>query len=105
MAIYCQYEGINCLSCTEGLKKARGCYSEVNCSLAGIETNRCPRKFVTMKEIFRIQAYSQYKRGFLPNPGTWQDQPQKFFDFCTIIENVLSDIEENERKRLKNGRR
>lgn len=102
MAIYCIEEGINCLECTNQLKKARGCSEEINGQFAGFEINRCPRRFVSMTEMFRLQAFGMFQKGFLPNDGTWLSQPNKFFDFCNEIERILKEIED---KRTKtNGR-
>lgn len=61
----------------------------------------CPRKYVGMREVLRLQAYVMYKKGFLPNLGTWLDQPQKFFDAMDIIEKVVTEIQEAESKRKK----
>lgn len=101
MAVYCQYYEINCLKCNDQLKKVRGCESEISGNFAGHDLERCPRRYVTIREVARLEAYAMYLKGFLPNSGTWLEQPNKFFEIMNFLQNIVDDIKEIESKKVK----
>lgn len=52
----------------------------------GIEVTKCPLKEVQPGIWNYVEAYNQYKNGFLPNPGGWLDQPAKMLEAINLIE-------------------
>ncbi len=52
-------------------------------------TLRCPRRpYLDDQDWFNriLEAYDWMEKGFLPNPGTWRDQDNRFISFCNVIE-------------------
>ena len=45
-----------------------------------------------------LRMHNWIEKGFLPNPGSVLDQPQKFLDAMEAIESELSKIDTEERK-------
>lgn len=82
----------------------RGCKKDVEIYFAGYELSRCPRSYVGLNELNMLEAYAFYKKGFLPNSGSWTEQPNKFIEAIKIIDKTVGDIEKAEELRAKNGR-
>ena len=79
------------------VKAIRGCEKDVpSRSIQGYEITRCPLTFCGLAETQRIQAFKEYSRGFLPNRGTWLDQPMKFTQVMNLIEKELRQSEDDE---------
>ncbi len=67
--------------------------------IEGIEVKRCPLKEIKGKSMAYLEAYHQYKNGFLPYSGGWLAQPLKFLEAIKVIENSIEKIlKEKEKK-------
>lgn len=92
---------MNCRSCLKGKKTV--CEFEVPgqevWELNGERYTGCPFRIVTRQSAGYLKAFVFYKNGYLPNPGTWLDQPAKFLDALEIIEKELRDMEAEYMKR------
>lgn len=53
-------------------------------------------KVVTEASWQYLEAYLFFKKSCFPNPGTWMNQSQKYFDAMQIIERELVKIKEAE---------
>lgn len=54
----------------------------------------CPLVYVTAVDRIYIEAYFQYEKGLLPNPGGWLDQTCKFTIIMTFIGNLFAKHQE-----------
>ena len=95
---------MNCRECLEGKKKL--CEFEV----PGQETWKfeakekgCPFEQVSNLSANFLRAYNFYKNGFLPNQGSWLEQPAKFIEAIEIIENELTEIRQEEIRKQKHA--
>lgn len=92
---------MNCRSCLKGRKTV--CEFEVPgqevWELNGKRYTGCPFRIVTRQSAGYLKAFMFYKNGYLPNPGTWLDQPAKLLDALEIIEKELRDMEAEYMKR------
>jgi hypothetical protein len=64
--------------------------------IEGYEITKCPMKFVSEFDSFRIEAFTQYKNGFLPDEGGWLDQPMKFIQLMGLIGGIVTELEKRE---------
>lgn len=55
---------------------------------------RCPQQYVGAQELMLLEAYAQYKNGYLPNAGGWIDQPMKFIEALKVIERYITRLQE-----------
>ena len=94
MAVWSMFNNTDCHICNKQIQKLRGCEedlsSPVTLSGTDIQVIRCPLNYVTEIEKIYLNAYFQYGKGFLPNPGGWLGQPCKFTSIMTIIDNVIN---------------
>jgi hypothetical protein len=92
---------VNCRNCLKGRKTV--CEFEVPgqevWELNGERYTGCPFMIVTRQSAGYLKAFVFYKNGYLPNPGTWLDQPAKLLDALEIIEKELRDMEAEYMKR------
>ncbi len=96
MATYTVFNDIGCHKCNKQIKALRGCEKDVTpyeiIELKGYKFTRCP--FLTAKEAnYILDAYFEYKNGFLPNAGGWLDQPMKFSQFMIMVDNQIGELE------------
>ena len=92
--------GWDCASCTQQVE--RGCEedSKVRSYTLDDETSRrCPlRPFLDDENVGRLMhAYNWVQKGFLPNDGTYLDQPTNLIQAISIIDTAIHDAEENKR--------
>lgn len=40
-----------------------------------------------------MQAYLEYKNGFLPNDGGWLNQPMKFSQVMIVMDKIMGKLE------------
>ena len=91
----------DCRRCeAAGLQEPRGCAwigAEVSLPYEWehngerVELHTCPRSSITPESIEWLDAYGWLKQGFLPNDGTWMDQPARLIAAFDVIENTLSE--------------
>jgi hypothetical protein len=62
--------------------------------IEGYRITRCPLVYVGDTEQAYLQAYYEYKNGFLPNSGGWLDQPAKFSKIVAAIEKIVAQMEQ-----------
>lgn len=105
MATWAGTFDLNCRLCTEQDKIENGCEAESSIpgawKLYDWEFQRCPLKLITSQSIDYLKAYGFYNKGYLPNAGTWMDQPAKFIEAMGIIEREVTAIQESEARKIK----
>jgi len=69
----------------------------------GKQYQGCPFKQVTDLSVNFLRAYNFYKNGFLPNTGSWLEQPAKFIEAVEVIENELAEMRQEQIRKLKNA--
>jgi len=67
----------------------------------GTEYKGCPYEVVTRKSAGFLRAFKFYRVGFLPNNGSWLNQPAKLLDAFGVIEKTLDEIKAEKEKRRK----
>lgn len=40
-----------------------------------------------------MEAYAWYKKGYLPDEGTWMDQTDRFAKLIPVVEEAAADVE------------
>lgn len=92
---------MSCRNCLRGRKTV--CEFEVPgqeiWEINGEQFTGCPFKIVTRQSAGFLRAFVFYRNGYLPNPGTWLEQPAKFLDAVELIEKELKDMEAETMKR------
>jgi len=48
---------------------------------------------VTYSDTITLQAFKEYRAGYLPNPGGWLDQPMKFSALVGMVEGITIRLE------------
>ncbi len=106
---------LDCHSCNDGIKLMRGCYKEVESTdfeFEGEVLKRCPLKLVTNVSRRFLRFFQFMEKGFLPNPGGILDQPNRFLEAMSILNDTVAKVQEDQRKEsevrnshLKSGRR
>jgi hypothetical protein len=98
---------VNCHSCLGGRKIK--CEYEVPgqeiWELNGQQYRGCPFKIVKRQSANFLRAFQFYKQGYLPNAGTWLDQPAKLIDAFEVIEKALQSLEFEREKRRNRFKR
>lgn len=69
----------------------------------GKQYRGCPFKQVTDLSANFLRAYNFYKNGFLPNTGSWLEQPAKFIEAVEVIENELAEMKQEQIRKFKNA--
>lgn len=96
---------MGCRGCLEGKKIT--CEFEIpgqeSWKFEGKVYQGCPFKQVTHLSANFLRAYNFYKNGFLPNRGTWLEQPAKFIDALEVIENELAEIKQEQIRKQTNA--
>ena len=67
----------------------------------GEHTLRCPRRpYLDNSSWYNhlLEVYGWREKGFLPNPGTWRDQDQRFVSICAVIDKAKADADDEERQ-------
>ncbi|MBI5872992.1 MAG: hypothetical protein HZB36_02480 [Candidatus Omnitrophica bacterium] len=94
MAVQLPKFKLDCRKCSPIQKEERGCVKNSTIQDAWKLDNwvfqRCPLKLVTEKSFKYIEAYNFYKGGFLPNPGSWMEQPVKFIEAVSFIQGLIN---------------
>lgn len=67
----------------------------------GRSLRRCPSTLITAGTVEYIRAHLFMEKGFLPNPGTYMDQPDKLIDAMEYFGYLLA---EQERKQAEDAR-
>ena len=97
MAVWTPYYNLDCKKCTDSPKEIRGCKED---STAGecwdfdyFKSARCPMNSLFDQKIgLYLKVYSNYKNGFLPNEGSWLDQPNKVSQIIDIVNREVSKL-------------
>jgi hypothetical protein len=92
LGVWCLDKGLDCQFCTDQLKAVRGHDGFEPRIVANVEVDRCPALYVSEAENLLIEAYAQYKNGFLPNAGGWLDQPMRFIQAMGIISEAVAQV-------------
>jgi hypothetical protein len=100
MAVWAIAHNVDCSNCQPVFQTARGCVSDRQYPLIveGFETLRCPASFYNNSVGEYLQAYAQFKAGFLPESGGWLDQPIKFLDVMSLIDRLMNRFEQEKDK-------
>ncbi len=95
----------DCNDCPDQDRVRWGCVADamppMPINFDGERILRCPRKpYLDNPDWYNriLEFYGWREKGFLPNPGTWRDQDQRFVTICAVIDKAKSDAdaEENE---------
>lgn len=98
MAVWAEFNGLNCHSCSKHLKAARGCETDqAENEIEGYKITRCPLTFVDTAARYYLHAYAEYKNGFLPCEGSWQGQPAKTIEAIQVIGGIVERLKEKEK--------
>jgi hypothetical protein len=92
---------LDCHKCNDGIKLINGCYEEVpstNFEFEGEMLKRCPLKLVSNTSKRFLRFYQFMEKGFLPNPGGILDQPNRFLEAMSILNDTVAKVQEEERK-------
>ncbi len=73
--------------------------------LNGQQYRGCPFKIVKRQSANFLRAFQFYKQGYLPNAGTWLDQPAKLIDAFEVIDKALQSLEIEREKRRNRFKR
>lgn len=90
------------------MQSMRGCYEEVEASefeFEGEILKRCPLKLVTHISKRFLRFYRFMEKGFLPNPGGILDQPNRFIEAISVIDDAIIRATEEERKASEDRQR
>lgn len=84
------------------MKKVRGCQSEgTTATLLGSETvTRCPRGFIyeNAAAFHKLTGmWSNYQKGFLPEPGGTEDQQAQVMEALMIYDRAVSEARADHR--------
>ena len=89
----------NCQSCQPHQKIQWGCKAPAAFATAHLDGEpllRCPLRFKLENPAWFVTAYQAWhwrEKGFLPNAGSWQDQPFKFSQLCDVIDSAMSEAD------------
>ena len=94
-----------CTGCPETDRVRWGCIADaippMPIQFDGEHTLRCPRKpYLDDPTWYNnlLEFYGWREKGFLPNPGTWRDQDQRFVTICAVIDKAKADADSEEQK-------
>lgn len=94
-----------CNGCPETDRVRWGCVADAIPAMPiqfdGEHTLRCPRKpYLDNPGWYNniLEFYGWREKGFLPNPGTWRDQDQRFVTICAVIDKAKSDADAEEQQ-------
>lgn len=81
--------GFDCAACKETQKIEYGCEQDSpvpgKWQLYDVKFQRCPVKMVTPESNLMIYAYNMFRLGYLPSPGGWAEQANKFLEAIQIL--------------------
>jgi hypothetical protein len=84
------------------MKEVRGCLKPterpIRLPKTQITLNECPRKSVDYEIKNALVAFHYFKGFQFPNAGTWQDQPNKYFDVMGLIQEAFDTFREDEKQ-------
>lgn len=101
----------SCATCTSEKKQQWGCEKPTPIPMLfdGQSFDRCPvRPFLEDPAWFNEiwEAYLWAEKGYLPDGGTWQDQPLKLISLMNLVRQYMQEAQEAERAaREENSRR
>lgn len=86
----------DCLTCTKQIQW--GCETDamIPLNMDGEELYRCPRRpWLDNPQLYNelFDYYNWMEKGYLPDPGTYDDQGVKFRPFMGIIRTALHDAQ------------
>lgn len=106
MLVSLLYPDRSCDTCTAALKVQRGCVTKATMPMLwdGVDVWECLRRPFKedpgkYNEIFR--THSWFKKGMLPDPGQWPDQPNILIEYMTIVDAAVAEAEKQEMEKLK----
>ena len=105
LAVWAIFNNVNCDTCNDQIKEIRGCTKpltspkRITVGKEIVEFDRCPQKVIKGNIAFFLEAYGFYKSGYLPNAGTWLDQPIKLLQAFNVISAYIDKLSE-----VKDGR-
>jgi hypothetical protein len=95
LAIWLQFNDLDCRKCNTQIKKIRGCdKAGKEVTIEGIKIDRCPVKLISQETKLLLQAYLFYKNGFLYGDGNIASQSIRYIDTMLFIEQEVKRLEE-----------
>jgi hypothetical protein len=87
--------GLSCRICYQQRKVLYGCEKEVPpYRIEEYQVTHCPVKDIGGIEGSYLQAYFEYKNGFLPNDEGWLNQPMKFTQMINLVDKLMGKLQE-----------
>ena len=93
MAVCALHRGMDCRRCT--LQKYYGCEHNLPSpvDVMGYRVTRCARKLARPIDFVYVPLYGEWKKGVLPNPGGWLDQPMKYAAVMNALDGIMDKVE------------
>jgi len=96
----------DCSTCTALQKTERGCEKNapLPVMLDGHELWRCPRRPIYEKPAYFasvFQAYRSYMRGYLPDPGSLEEQGYRYTIAMMVIDSAVAEAQAEQDRRSK----
>lgn len=91
---------MDCAHCNEQIQEIRGCKKplmspkKIMIGADSFEFDRCPHLLTKGNIGFYLEAYGYYKNGYLPNAGTWMDQPLKLSQAFNVLASYIEKLNE-----------
>jgi len=98
LAVWVETFSLDCRNCSEDEKVERGCEKDSpipdKWQIDEDVFQRCPLRLITRESLEWKEAFNFFKANFLPNPGTWQEQPVKFLEAMKFIDYEVQKVNE-----------
>ena len=93
--------GYDCKSCKRsGLCEVRGCLPGTKAAtpyvIDGEEIWKCPLTFIDSEVSQSLSIWAGYKKGFLPDDGSYLDQSNRFVEYMEFLDANQSKYEREE---------
>lgn len=96
----------NCKTCTAAQKAQWGCTEDavIPMRMDGEDYYRCPRRpFLDQPELVNsvLSAYQSYIKGYLPDPGSLEDQGYRYVVSMFLVDAAVNEAKEELDRRAR----
>jgi hypothetical protein len=103
LAIWSQFNDLDCRKCNSQIKKIRGCVEKgKEVEIEGFKIDRCPLALSNELTAVYLDLFFYFRNGFLPNPYGWLKQPMKLCSVLIFMENLIDKYTEKKDARTGN---
>ena len=99
----------DCETASPSLRKQEGCDApkpqHERWVFDGLSFDRCPHYYLKRAHVWLQEAFEIYRwkqSGFLPQPGSWLDQPNLFVEVIEYIEYLIGVKQKSEQQAITN---